>query len=154
MSHVRAQVRVAVVDALKAAAISGVGSKVHSGRIHPFGEKQLPAIAVYCRSENIAVRSTRPNGDEGYRRRRMISVVVEAYAVVDSDLDDALDALALAIEQALVPARTLGGLAKNFEPVGTEIGVVEEAQRNTGVIRLNFQAEVHTADSNLDQPAA
>lgn len=149
-THVRTKAREAVVALLVGADIADVGAKVHSGRVHPFGDGQLPAIAVYCRSETIRASSGR--GD-AIRRERGIVVVVEIYATANQDLDDVLDTIALAVERALIPDRHLSSLAKNFEPAGTEIGIVEAAQRKTGVARLNFQALIHTLDGALDQPA-
>lgn len=153
MRHARTQVRSAVVAALEGAHLSSV-LKVYSGRIHAFSDGHLPALAVYCRGESIRASATRATAGSGVRRERAIIVVVEGYAQVNSDLDDTLDVIGLEVEQALVPDRTLGGIAINFEPNGTELGVVEEAQRKTGLIRMTFTAIVHTLDNQLDQPAA
>ena len=51
MSHVRKQIRDAVVTALTG--LSTTGSRVYKSRIYPLETGKLPGLAIYTKSEEI-----------------------------------------------------------------------------------------------------
>lgn len=151
--HIRSQVRETIVRLLKDADLPSIGDRIHPGRVHPFGEAHFPALTVYCRRETVATSAQRAGFYGDVRRERTITVVIEGYAQSNENLDDALDDIAIDVEMALIPHRKLEGLAINFEPSSTDIGLVNEAGRKTGVVQMLFTAVVHTEDGKLYQKA-
>ena len=97
MSHARQQIRDAV-----AAAVTGLattGSSVHKTRMFKFEDDDLPALGVYTLSEDIE-RDTMKSS----RQRRMLRVAVQIAVKQVSAVDDAIDDIAVEVEEALETA--------------------------------------------------
>lgn len=112
----------------------------------PYRQAQLPAILVYTSEEPAKKANEAPRELE-----RTAQVVIEAMVegAPGSELDDALDAIALQIEQAMNLDETIGGKASDSLLASTDSDVLEEGNRIVGVIRLVYGA---TYFSNVPWP--
>lgn len=108
MAHPRAMIRQAIVDLL---ALPGgdpetyptsCGANVFKSRMRAWWPEELPAIAVYARSDNAELFNQAP-----LEYRRTVEVVIEIVAKLDDDLDDELDAIAAEVERILILNETL-----------------------------------------------
>jgi hypothetical protein len=103
MTHRRTQLRSAFVDRLKDA--TAAEERVHSGRLMPVEEPELPAIIVHTREpEQVLDRSD--SGWNGYEKRRcIVSVVVVAQSFddIDADLDTMADQVEAALQTWTIP---------------------------------------------------
>lgn len=128
MSHVRKQIRDAVV-----AAVGGVATAIAS-RVYPLAEPDLPILLVYTNDEEII------GGTMG-AYRRALDVIVEIVARGD-DHDDAIDALIVGVEQALNQNK-LGGLCKPLAPTAISIST-DVGSAPIGRARLTYRATYFT----------
>lgn len=131
MSHVRTQIRDAVVTAL-----ADIEATVYASRYLPIEEPDLPALLVYTNTESIV-------GDDLDHLTRTIDLVVEI-VVQAQDIDAEVDALLVGIEQAL-NAETLGGLVMVLLPANIEVSMRAEGAQPVGRARVTFQATYRTA---------
>ena len=111
MSHLRTQIRNAV--AAKLLGLATTGANAFTMRLYPLPASALPALVIRSGSESIEETSigTPPVLARGY------SFFVECIVRGESGHEEALDQMALEVEQALAADRTLGGLVKNFYPL-------------------------------------
>lgn len=126
MSHVRTQIRSAMASALATVATT------HVARVYPVDQGALPVLLVYSGAEQI-------EGDLDHLLRRY-AVTVEAIA---EGTDDALDALLVGIEQALIG--DLGGTVVSLQPVSVEIVNSAEGSAPIGRARVTFEALYRTS---------
>lgn len=75
------------------------------GRVHPLTPDTMPGCCVYWQEE-AGTREAAPHGST----TRQLTVVVEVY-LEGVDVDDALDALAVQIEQLVFADQQCGGIA-------------------------------------------
>jgi hypothetical protein len=109
--HPRALIRHAVVRVLKeypdTAAL--LGERIFPNRAEHWLSDELPACGVYTLSEEGITSDVSPDPDE-----RRIDLIVELLARMTDAVDDTLDALALAVEEALrldAIGEAMGGIA-------------------------------------------
>jgi hypothetical protein len=131
MSHVRTQIRNAVVALLP--------GTVHAARVYPVDEATLPVTLVYTNGETDEQSEFRTLG-------RTLEVMVEC-VVQASDLDTALDARFIAVEQALADT-DLGGLCVSFSLTGIEITLSAEGAAPIGRGRMTYAALYRTSYSD------
>ncbi len=142
MSHVRAQLRACVRDALRAAFDAGelaVPSReaVAASRAFP---ADPPAVAVYALDEESGWESADPGAAPRLVRR--LRLAVEAAAAADAGADDALDALCAQIERALAQDLTMGGrLALPAELAATEVELADDANPPLALATLTYLME-------------
>ncbi|MDZ4678401.1 MAG: hypothetical protein SGI74_12930 [Oligoflexia bacterium] len=132
MSHKRAVIREFIVNALKGQ--TGAGQNVFGNRANPLWEIPLPAILVYAReehSEPISV-ATSP-------LKRTLSLAIEVRCQASSNLDDALDDVALEIENVINTDPLLGGNVIESILNQTEIEISSEGEKPIGALRLTFE---------------
>lgn len=142
MSHVRTQIRAAIVARLKVAGIVAPES-VLPGRRRPTTQAQLPCLLVYTDEEN----SSREAANSGVAlRKRTVDLVVRCrLSTVADPPQDQLDALAVQVEVALDGSGSLGGLLVDLELQRTEQGAPSPASdRQPGEIDLIYAAEYWT----------
>lgn len=138
MSHVRQQIREYFVTQLTG--LSTTGSNIYSSRIYPLGSAKLPAVIVYSQSETIdelAFSNKRT-------QIRSLELAVEGYVRATSSFDDTLDTISSEIEQAILDAPTLGGLAKNTQLSSVEAMYSGDGEQPVGTIRLIFNVQYST----------
>lgn len=133
-------------------------NRVHTGRLMPIEEPQLPAIIIHTREpEQVIDRST--NGWNGFERRRcIVSVMIVAQSFDDIDAD--LDTMAAQVEAAL-QAWTIPGF-ESSDPylVDTDMADPEyEGALATSVLTLRYRVDYSTpyracSDPYVDDDAA
>jgi hypothetical protein len=83
---------------------------------------------------------------------RTLDVVVEGYALANSNLDDTLDQISLEIEEAMVTDVTRGGKAKDTELASVEIEQVGEGETQAGIVRMTFTVLYATVENDAETP--
>lgn len=132
MSHVRTQIRDAIVTQLTGLATTG--SNVFKTRLYPIAPNKLPAILVYVNSEvNQVIAIKHPRLDQ-----RELTVSIEGVAKATSSIEDTLDQIGLEIEEAIYGDLTLGGLAKDVVLSSADIDISPEGDQPVGGIRLSY----------------
>jgi len=128
MSHVRTQIRQAVVAALEP--LGGV----HASRFYPIQPDELPVLLVYMGDEEMA-------GDF-QNQERTLRVIVEI--VADGQFfDDTLDDQLVGVEETL--SGDLDGLVRAFYPVSVEVSAGVEGANTIGRARVTFEALYRTS---------
>jgi hypothetical protein len=138
-THPRQAIRHAVVAQLLGQ--TAAGSRVYPDRRVPFQRVELPALAVYVPTESVELQSRATAPRELDRRAQ---VVVEALVQQAESVDDALDAIALEVENALHRDWTLGGVASDLLLTSTETDVVDTGKQLIGVVRLEFEVRYYS----------
>lgn len=134
MSHVRQQIRDAVV-----AALSDLGG-VHKSRFYPIQPDELPVYLVYSGDEELE------GGFDTLERR--YAVVIEI--VADGPwLDEALDDCLASVESRITG--TLSGLVVSMTPVQITMTASAEGAKPVGRLRVAYEAVYRTSFTN---PAA
>jgi hypothetical protein len=143
MTHVRKQIRDNVTTAVTGLATTG--TNVFQSRVYPNEASKLPCLCVYTLTEEAEVISLTPP-----RIGRTLDLVVEGYAKAKTGLDDTLDAIAVEVEEALATDITRGGLAQMTAIQSTDIGLEGEGEQPIGVIKMTFQVEYVTANTDVE----
>lgn len=138
MAHERKLIRKAVIAQLVAAGTSA-GARVHSSRMSPVDDQQLPAINVFVEDEEVT------NGESAPREiKRVCSIAIMAWARAAADLDDVLDDLAEEIETAMDGDRYFTSTAGGSVLASTEVGLKTDGNRPMGVIQLTYSVTYFT----------
>jgi hypothetical protein len=149
MSHVREQIRDAVVSAVTYLDLTA--RRVFRTRVYPMDRESLPGLCVYTSSESIE-----PNTIGGLKSvsayLRTLSVNIEAYAKASVDLDNTLDDIAVEVETAMAEDSTLNGLVEDVILTSTEIDIMGgDSEQPVGVLRLSYDIIYRTT---LADPSA
>ena len=131
--HPRAKIRAAIVDMLIRK--TSADERVYATREVPWKRIELPGIAVYALSDEPVEVTYYP---EVAQRNATMEVLL--VASVTEQVDDALDSLALQVEQLLIADPTFRGTADLSRYTGTQIGIAEDLGRPVGVARVTFEA--------------
>lgn len=145
MAHQRQVIREKVAALLSGA--TGAGARVFQSRVVPYRRLELPAIAVYARSEQVDPESrlTAPR-----ELTRSLQLAVEIAERLSEDVDDALDALALQVEKVFDADPTLGGEAGDSLLGSTQIDLVEDGDKPIGVAILTYEITYRTDAPDAD----
>jgi hypothetical protein len=135
MKHPRQAIREAVAERL------GALAPVSLNRTDPLQRGELPCLAVYSRHEPVEEVTL------ARRQQRTLELVVDGYVAVPSGgtPDDALDALALRIEQTMAAGKRLGGLVDKIALASTTLDAVSDGAIKAGVVRMTFAVTYTTA---------
>jgi len=147
MSHLRQQIRDNIVTTLTGLATTG--SSVYKTRVYDIERQKLPAICIYNKSESSDYVTI------GYPRRqeRTSDFAVEIYASANSNLDDAVDGIALEVEEALSVDTTRNSLAKDTMIIGFEAEFIGEGEKPVAVGRLTVQVLYTTLENDIETAA-
>lgn len=138
--HQRQIIREAVRDRLLGSN-TVAEDRVFKSRVLPYGELELPAIAVYSRTEPVDPDSKNTAPRE---LTRNLQLVIEGVVKLSEDVDDALDALALEIERAVDRDPTFGGAASDAILSSTDVTIEEDGDQPTGVVILTYTITYYT----------
>jgi hypothetical protein len=135
--HLRKQIRDAVKSRLTGLSITGANV---FGRGNPLASDQLPALRLTTVGDSFGNKSSL-NDHESESRIVLRSVQFEVDAITRTsfDVEDAVDAISLQVEQAMMADRNLGGLARDVAMVGTEILDDFTGETPTVVAKLKFE---------------
>jgi hypothetical protein len=144
MTHVRKQIRDNVVTTVTG--LTTTTTKVYRSRVYPIASGKLPGLCVYTQSESIeSATLTRPR-----TKMRTLDVVIEGYALANSNLDNTLDQISLEVEEAMVTDVTRGGKAKDTELTSVEIEQVGEGETQAGIVRMTFTVTYATLENDAE----
>ena len=138
MSHIRKQIRDAVVNLLRQMPV--YGPKVYVNRDVPFEDMDLPALDVTT-SSSVESSSIITNSYP-VLYERTLPVVITAYARNTVRVQNTLDEMCETVETALGgPAGFgLGGLVKRMYLDSTEIDTDGQADIQVGMAKMTFMA--------------
>jgi hypothetical protein len=136
--HPRQQLRHAAVAALldKTAA----GARVYRMRVAPNKTGKLPSLSVYTPGEDVDTEASMESAPR--ELERVIELVVDAIVEAGpEDVDDAIDALCLEVENALHADPTLGGVVADLILSRTDSDAFGEGGKTIGLAKLTFRVE-------------
>lgn len=141
--HARRTIREGITAALKAAAITGI--RVYENRLYPVAESDLPCLLVITggdQSENMEM-SNDP------LQQRAVRVEIRAIVKTSKDLDDALEAICLKVEQAMASA--VFGFKEGRRYLGTEHRENALGNQPVGESRIFYEFIILTRQSDPER---
>ena len=147
MSHVRKQIRDAVITALTG--LTTTGSNVFRSRIYPLESNKIPGLCVFSKSEATTFDTlTRPRSIN-----RVLEIGVEAYVKATSDYDNTLDTIAVEVEEAIASDVTLGSLAKDTQVTSFEADFSGEGEQPVSIGRFTVEVIYRTLENDVETAA-
>lgn len=147
MSHIRKQIRDALVTAVTG--LTTTGSRVYRSRVYPLESGKLPGLCVYTKSEEVTNSTlTRPR-----TQTRQLEASVEAYLMANTNFDDTLDTIAVEIEEAIYSNAALNALVKQINITGFEADYSGDGEKVVGVGNFSVQI-IYSARENDIETAA
>lgn len=147
MSHIRKQIRDALVTAVTG--LTTTGSRVYRSRVYPLESGKLPGLCVYTKSEEVTNSTlTRPR-----TQTRQLEASVEAYLMANTNFDDTLDTIAVEIEEAIYSNTALNALVKQINITGFEADYSGDGEKVVGVGNFSVQI-IYSARENDIETAA
>lgn len=144
MAHLRKQIRDNIVTTVTGLATTS--TRVYRSRVYPLAEGKLPGLCVYTGSETSQADTlTRPRV-----KTRNLEVMIEAYAVATTNLDDTLDQICTEVEEALVVDVTRGGKAKDTVVTATEIEFGGESEKPVGIARMTVLVTYQHRENDVE----
>ena len=132
--HARTFIRRSVVSLLKNSSTLKkiIGDKIYESKIYPIDN--APAILVYTSQEQVLEHSM------GYPRSqtRQLTLIIEAYAKANTNIDTTVDSLALGIEETLSANHTLGGMIKDITLLSSETIFSGDGDKPIAVATLTY----------------
>lgn len=138
MSHVRKQIRDYFETQLTG--LTTTGSDVYASRVYSLTNAKLPAVLIYTQTESAQEQAFSSKRIQ----TRVLEVICEGYVRALDTYDDLLDTIAVEIEEAILDAPELGGLAVNTELTGTEVAFSGDGEQPVGTVRLTFAVQYRT----------
>jgi len=144
MSHVRKQIRDAVATALTG--LTTTGTNVFKGRYFSMQTPKLPALLVYTTNEDaeLSIMGSSRGSD------RVLTLVVEGYAISKTIVEDTLDQIAVEVEEAMASDYTLSGLTRDVRYTGFELDANADPEQTVAVIRLIFDIKYRVAAGDVE----
>jgi hypothetical protein len=144
MSHVRKQIRDAVATTLTG--LTTTGTNVFKGRYFSMQTPKLPALLVYTTNEDaeLSIMGSSRGSD------RVLSLVVEGYAISKTIVEDTLDQIAVEVEEAMASDYTLNGLTRDVRYTGYELDANADPEQTVAVIRLTFDIKYRVAAGDVE----
>lgn len=147
MSHIRKQIRDALVTALTG--LTTTGSRVYRSRVYPLESSKLPGLCIYTKSEEVVNSTlTRPR-----TQTRQLEAAVEAYLMANTNFDDTLDTVAVEVEEAIYSNAALNALVKQINITGFEADYSGDGEKVVGVGTFSVQI-IYSAKENDIETAA
>ena len=146
MSHVKSQVRDAIVTAL--GGITALSGRVHANRVNPVQHGDMPVALVFVTEEEITTDTI------GHPRHqtRAISVMVDLLVETTEDFDDDLDDLQVSVETVLGGSAFLATMNsakwRDLTLVATEKALNGEGQVTVAGLRMEYRVECATRENN------
>ena len=137
--HQRQVIRAAVLAILLNATTAG--ARVYATRVLPYQMTELPVIAIYTLQDDVAdsSRSTAPR-----ELTRSLSLNIEAWVAPGTNVDDAMDDIALEIENLMHADPYLGDVCVDSLLTATTTESVEDVDRELGIVILTYDVTYRT----------
>jgi hypothetical protein len=141
MAHARTQIRDAVVTILENATVADTVSK---SRVYPIPANTVSMALVYTNSETVLETTlTYPR-----KFNRELTLSIDCVARDSDYLDDRLDRLCEAVENAIGADNTLGGVVKDCVLSDTQITLDFSGDAPIGSAKMQFRVMYRTAETN------
>lgn len=139
--HVRTQIRNALKTLLTGLPLTG--TNVFTSRVTDYNRAtELPAINIVINEEEFdRADDSASIGHNSQIRDIVIEIQCRAAAVGIDNIDDDLDALALAVEIAVAGDNNLSGLLFYNSYTGTTLEIEDEAETATGLVTVSYGAQ-------------
>jgi hypothetical protein len=144
MSHVRQQIRDALVTTLTGLTTTGANVFASRPQTRMLPATSLPALMIYTVEES----SERASLPFQYQLQRTLTVAVEARAQATADLDDTLDTICAEVEAAInasESAHTCGGKCEGISLTATSIDFEDDAEQPIGRAVMTWVTDYFTA---------
>lgn len=155
--HARQAIRYAIADLMRATETAG--GNVFPSRLFSLEESELPSISVFTTDDANAEAVSRVSlgrsstSSAAALISRELPVIIEAHAVMDDNVDDVLDSIAVEIEQAMAQVITVSSRVIPARLVSTQTTFSGDSDLQVGVIRLIYSAAYSTREDTPDQLA-
>lgn len=143
MSHVRQLIRSNIVSTLTG--LTTTGSRVYQSRFYPIESGKMPGLAVYTKTESVDYQTISPPR----KQIRTLDVGVEIYTT-GQNLDNALDNIAIQVEEALTADITRGGYAKDTKIASFEADFNGDGEVPLGVGRFSVIITYSTQENDVE----
>jgi hypothetical protein len=142
MSHVRSQIRAAIVAQL--AGLATTGARVYSGRTRALAADHEPTLLVYAIEETSDVDAM----GEDPPLMRTVTVRIEGRAVdaAAADLEETLDQVAAEVEVAMAADFSLGGLSHEVTLTATRLRVEAPGDKHAGEVTMDYRVAYRTRE--------
>ena len=144
MAHVRQQIR----ERMQAVLLAGVASasgRVYTSRVYALNQLSLPAVTISFDSESSGLITI------GSRTMdRTVNIMLDVYSAAISDLDDALDAICVEVEESVAGDFTMNGLAKSCLLTSTDLSLTGGSETPIGVARLTYAVSYVTSITDVE----
>ncbi len=134
MAHQRKLIRDALVCRLISAGTMAE-RRVFGSRAAALFPKELPAILVYSKSEQVEISVESPRE---YKRNLVVSVELVAQADSEDMLDDVLDDFASQVETAIFSEETFGGVVSDTILSDTEMEILSDGEKPIGAVKVSL----------------
>jgi hypothetical protein len=142
MATRREQILAAINTAILPTA--GVNGRVYRSRVEPLARQESPAIVVEPTSDNAQQNTSLPTLDWSLTVR--VAVIVRGLVP-----DQLADPIVADMHNRIMADLTLGGVAIDVQPIGTEFEMME-ADQPAGVISSNYLVRYRTNVADLSLP--
>jgi len=144
MSHLRKQIRDNIITTVTGLATTS--TRVYASRVYPLASDKMPGLCVYTNTEEIEFSTlNRPR-----IQTRTLEVLIEAYALAISGLDDTLDQICLEVEEALDTDVTRGGKAKETKVTSIETEFSGDGEKPAGIARITVAVTYQCRENDLE----
>lgn len=130
------------------------GIRVFANRFTPLWDVELPLIAIYTMDEPASVWAEAPREFER-KLRLAIEIVGEGREDKNTDeivsVDDILDDVGQAVEDAFAQDHTLGELCRDVVLTNTEFMVDPNAEKSVASLRLTYEVTYYTVEVAIDE---
>jgi hypothetical protein len=140
--HQRKVIRDAVLAALNGA--TAAGTRVASNRKWPWKTRQLPALSIYIPVDDVDVKESSPTAPRELQRKAPVVIEAQVLQGDHASVDDALDALALEVEQAMHRDETFGGACGGSILRRTEQDFKEDGEETVGWMAIAYEVSFQT----------
>lgn len=151
MAHPRKLIRHAVRDLLLEKTsgnhVTAADDRVTTTQILPFRRSELPAISIYTLDEETNVEQS--SAIAPVELVRELELVIAGWVEAGSNVDDAMDDLALEIEAAMGSDPYLGGLTASAILLSTTMDPRGEGDSLIGLITLTYGVTYRSAIPEL-----
>lgn len=141
MPHPRQQIRDLVVAAITGLAITGI--RVFPSRVYPLQEQELPGLCVYTLEENAERISFR-------KAMHQLEVKIEAYVKANSNYDDVMDEICLAVQQAIANDSALNNVVADIFQASYSEELSKDADKPIVVGQMTYLVEYCTNPKTPD----
>lgn len=138
--HVRRTIREGITAVLKAASITGI--RVYENRLYPVAESDLPCLLVITGGD----QSVNLDMSNDPLQERSVRIEIRAIVKTSKDLDDAMEAICLKVEQAMAIAAFAFKVEKRY--LGTEHRENSLGNQPVGESRMFYEFVVLTRQSD------